>query len=475
MVLNLVRTLLSLIFPLITFPYASRVLGPEGIGRVNYSQSIIGYFAIIASFGIGTYAIREVSKVRDDKEALSKLSIEILLVNLITTFFAYILFFITIVVSTKLFEYRSLLYICSLTMFFTTIGMEWLYISTEDYLYITVRSILVKIISLVLLFIIVRTSQDYLNYAILLVFANVGANVWNLLYSRKYIKWNGRYHLRVFRHFKYVCVFFITALTATLHTVLDQSMLGYFMGDREVGIYVTAVKISDLVIAVICAMTAILFPRLSYLVKNGNKGEWKGLFEKTLDFLMMVSIPCVVALTLLGKPTIYLLAGNQFSETVPVLSILNFMIIIVVFTNIIGNQLFMATNKEKWTLLSVTAGVLLNIVLNYLLIPKYAAMGAAVASVLAEGLVLGVQLYLLTRLLTMPSILRKMFIYIVDSLIMAVVIYFISHNVSVNYFLQLIVSAISGLLIYGCLLLVQKNSIAIQIIRLFSQRFHRSR
>ena len=178
---------MGFLFPLITFPYSSRVIGPVGIGKVNFAASIISYFSIIASLGISTYAIREAAKVRDDKTALSKFSKEIFTINAITTLIAYALFFTALFCIPKFNEYRILLCISSSTILFTTIGMDWLYNALEEYAYITIRSIAFQIASIVLLYAFVHTPEDYIIYGGITVFASVGSNILNFIHSRKYI------------------------------------------------------------------------------------------------------------------------------------------------------------------------------------------------------------------------------------------------------------------------------------------------
>lgn len=465
MMLNLIRTLLGVLYPLITFPYVSRVLGPEGVGKVNFSQSIIGYFALISSFGIGTYAIREVSKVRDDAKMISVLSVEILIINLLTTLAAYLAFFVILELVPSLHPYRVLLYICSLTMLLTTLGMEWLYIAEEDYTYITIRAIIIQVLSLTLLFVLVRTKNDYINYAILLVIASAGSNIWNLIHSSKYISLPRIEELHIFRHFKFLLVFFITAATATLHTLIDQSMLGFMLGDYEVGIYVTGVKISNVIISIICSVSTILFPRLSYLAKNGSGEEWKPFLDKTILFLIMITLPVVSGLIILREPIVLLLTGTKYIDSIPVLVIMAFTVPLVCFTHLFGNLLFMAQNKERWTLYSVIVGTCANIILNYLFIPKFGAEGAAVASVASESFILTVQIILLKRITSINTYGKQVLRYAFYASIMGVSMCIIN-LVEVSMILRVLLSALVGMIVYAALLWREKNLLFLELLQI---------
>ena len=208
MALNLIKTFMSLLFPLITFPYASRILMPEGIGKVVFAQSIITYFAMFASLGIGAYGVREAAKIRDNKLLLSRFSKEIFTINIIATFFAYLIFAICLFAIPNIFVYRKLLCICSASILFSTLGMDWLYNALEDYQYITIRSIAFQLISLIFLFVVVHKENDYLWYAAISVGANVGSNICNFIHSRKFISFRHIHHLQLKKHLKAVFILF---------------------------------------------------------------------------------------------------------------------------------------------------------------------------------------------------------------------------------------------------------------------------
>ena len=467
MLLNFVKTFLGLVFPLITFPYVTRVLGPEGVGRVNYSQSIIGYFAILSSFGIGTYAIREVAKVRDNRYLASKLSLELLSINLITTLIAYFVFFL--VIEIPVFEdYRSLLYLFSVSLVLTTLGMDWLYVANEDYIYITIRTVALQVVSLFLLFVLVKSKDDVFNYALLIVLTQSGANIFNFYHSRKYIDFSTIKKIQVVKHLRPICFFFITALTVTLNTLIDQSMLGFIKGDYDVGLYAASIKISHIVITVMCSVIGILFPRLSYMIGN-NDSAWIQLLDKTIDLLLLLSIPCTIGLTVLREPAISVLAGSQFNKATSILAIMNIMIVLLSLSHLFGNLVFMALGKEKWTFQVTAYGVVINIVLNYFLIPIWGAEGAAIATVSTGVFVLMFQFVLVKSFLNVWMIIRRVLVYGINAFIMGFVI-FIGMSYVHNSFLQLSFLIPLGMIIYSVLLLVERNKLAVEVVQLFKEK-----
>lgn len=184
--LNGFRTILNLLFPLITFPYVSRILSVNDIGKYNFSNSIVTYFLLIAALGIDKYAIREGTKYRDNRKRFSKFASDLFSLNVISTLFSYLLLAVFLVLSVKAYDYHTCILILSIQIFFTTLGTEWIYSIYEEYTYITVRSIIFKLISIALLFIFVRREGDYLAYTIITVIASVGANILNFVNARKF-------------------------------------------------------------------------------------------------------------------------------------------------------------------------------------------------------------------------------------------------------------------------------------------------
>lgn len=201
------KTFAGLVFPLITFPYVSRILQPGGLGKIQFAQSTVDYFVLFAGLGINTYGIRECTKVRNDRAALSLLAGELFTLNLLSVVATYILFIATLILTPKFKDYQILLFIFSSTILFTATGMEWLYSALEENRYITVRSIVFRLASLIFLFTLIRTKDDYIPYAAVTVFISVGPNIFNIAYSRNFIDLRLRPPGALLRHFKPIFVF----------------------------------------------------------------------------------------------------------------------------------------------------------------------------------------------------------------------------------------------------------------------------
>ena len=226
-IMNALLTMSSFIFPLITFPYVSRILSPEGTGKVSFATSVIAYFALFAQLGIPTYGIRACAKVRDDKIELSRTVQEIFIINVGMTAITYIAFGIALGCVPRLQAERLLFLIMSTTLLFNTIGMDWLYRGLEKYTYITLRSILFKFIALLAMFALIHQKSDYVIYGGISIFASSASNIFNFFHANKYISLKPVESYNFRRHLKAVVVFFAMSCATTIYTNLDTVMLGF--------------------------------------------------------------------------------------------------------------------------------------------------------------------------------------------------------------------------------------------------------
>lgn len=381
-IFTFMRTMMSVIFPLITFPYSSRVLGPENLGKVDYAQANLTYCTLIASFGIGSYAVREGARIRNDRKKIEQFSAEMLAINLVTLAVSYIVFFATLAIP-KLGGYRALMLIFSTTIILSAAGVEWLYNIYEDYIYITVRAFIFQLISVVLLFACVRDEQDYIKYAVVLVISSAGSNIMNLFRARKYIRLRLSFSKKLLEHVKPMCYIFAINLASSIYLVMDRSMLGYLTTDWEVGQYAVAIKITSVVSGLMVSVRTIMTPRVAYLM-NADKEEAEKLNYITAKILLMLSVPSAVGMGLLSRRVLLLFAGEQYLAATPVLRILLTQMVFSCLNGFLVNQLFMTQRKEKWGSTAVIWGAVTNLVMNSIAIPRCGMYGAALSTVASE-------------------------------------------------------------------------------------------
>ena len=283
-IMNVILTGSNILFPLLTYPYASRILKPYGMGMVSFANAIITYFTMFAQLGIPTYGIRVCAKVRDDREKLSRTVQEVLIINMITCFLSYAAFFAAIFFTPRLRQEKTLFLVMGILIFFNTLGVEWLYKGLEQYTYITVRSIIFKFVAFVCIFVFIHNSDDYVAYGFFTVLALVGSNAMNFINLHKMISVRpvGGYHFR--QHLKPIFVFFGMSVATTIYTNMDSVMLGFIKGADENGCYDAAVKIKNILVSVVTSLGTVLLPRVSYHWEKGPRKEFWKLAKKAAAF-----------------------------------------------------------------------------------------------------------------------------------------------------------------------------------------------
>lgn len=388
MVMNSILTMSSIIFPLITFPYISRILLPTGTGKVNFVYSVVNYFSMFAQLGIPTYGIRACAKVRDDRLELSRIVHELLFINLFTCLITYIVFLISIFSIDRLHVDFGLFLIMGISILLNAIGVEWLYKALEQYKYITFRSVAFKLIALISMFLFVHNQGDYLIYGFITIFAASASNILNFINLRKviYLKKIGRYDLK--RHLRLVLVFFAMSIATTIYTNLDNVMLGFMKDDEQVGFYSAAVKIKNLLISLVTSASAVLLPRTSYYIDKGMKKEFNQLIRKTMHFVLLLSFPLCIYFSIFAKESIVFLSGDAFQGSINPMIIIMPTLVFCGTTNVIGIQLMVPLGLEKNVLYSEIAGAVTDLFLNLMFIPKLGASGAALGTLVAEIVVL---------------------------------------------------------------------------------------
>ena len=284
---NLLNTGTQLLFPLITFPYASRIMQADGIGQVNFFSSIVSYISLFTCLGIPMYALREIARVRDNVVEMNKTAVEVLILHALLTLGGYIVVAIICITVTKVQSNIPLFLILSSTIFFTAIGCEWFYQGMEDFEYITIRGLIVKLISIVLLFLLVRTKDDLLWYGAYTVFGVLGGNIFNFFRLRKYIhKQNVRIReLHPFRHLKPALHVFVFNVITSIYLQLNTIFLGFMKNPTAVGYFTAGTKIVYVALGVSSAFGSVMLPHLSNLLAEKKIEKFKTMAQKAFSFI----------------------------------------------------------------------------------------------------------------------------------------------------------------------------------------------
>lgn len=460
---NLIKTLNSILFPVITFAYSARILGVDGVGQVNFAKSVVTYFTMIAMLGMNYYGTREAAKLRNDRGTLSQFCAEMLIINGCTTILAYVLLAASIFLIPTLDGYRDLLLIFSGSIALQGLGMEWLYQAMEEYRYIAIRSVLFQIGSLVALFIFVRDTGDVIPYAIITLVASSGSYILNFYNARKYIHPHRNANYVIKKHLKPLLWLFAMAVSIELYTVMDTTMLGFIKGDTVVGLYTAAIKVERMVNTVITSIGVVLIPRLSFYIAQGEQKKTAILVSKAYNFVLMLSIPAAVGLFMLSDSIIRLFSGDEFISAALTMKLMTPIVILIPFSAMTNQQTFVPMGKEKLILLSTSVGAGTNFILNSFLIPHYAENGAAIATVAAEMMVAIICLTNVSRFFDMKQVLRLVWHYCFASALIPVCISR-TKLMNVSYIVQLLLAVPLSATVYFLILLLLKNKYAIEAV-----------
>ena len=472
-ILNYINTISGLIFPIITFPYAARVLLPEGIGVVNFQNSIIGYIVLLTSLGIPLYGVREIAKCRNDLELRDRTTVEITLLSIVLCLLGYIAVWLLGEFVPRISEELTLFYILSLTIIFTAIGVPWFYQGVEDFLFIIVRGLIIRTLCALCLFIFVKDKSDLLIYGLIIVGSTVGNNLVNFVHLRKYvqlsrIQWK---QLNITKHIKPAFRIFLLTVVISIYVRLNIIMLGFMVDDRTVGLYTAGMKLTYLIRVVVTSLGAVMLPRCSHLIGEKKFKEFNAVIAKSYHLMMFSAIPLTLGIILLARPITLCFCGEDFIDTIPVVIYTAPTIIFISVTNIIGIQILYPYGKENLVIVSTLIAAVLNVVLNILLIPPFAAIGAALSTLLSEFFVLVVQVKLGKDYIPFKFIDKQIIIYLFAAFLMtlSVLLCFVIDNI----WAQLFVATALGSIVYFAVLYMKKDAVLQDVIGMLLVRLHK--
>lgn len=383
--LNIIRILSSTLVGVFTMPYINNVLGPASLGKVEYVNSIISYFILFSALGIPMYGIRQVARSRNDANELSKNLIELLVILLFTSIISYAVLF-SIILNLEIFSsYVDLIILMSSMILLNNLGAEWFFQGIEDQAYITIRYLIVRIITVILLFLLVKNADDFYLYGFIVVMNFCGSNFLNFYNLRKYIKVE---HLKIEnlnlkRHIKPAFTIFLASISVSLYLQIDTFFLGILAGDKYVGYYSVSSKLIRYVIGFITSLGAVMLPRITSTL-NSDRESYENYMVKSLKFLIILSMPFVGYFYLFANEIVFYMAGNSYNASVLTMQILSPTCFLVGIAYFLGFLVLYPLNKEKLYTYSIMISAVLSIVLNYFLIKKFQHNGAAITQLFSE-------------------------------------------------------------------------------------------
>lgn len=463
MILNGIKGLMGIVFPLISFPYVSKILGVENLGKYNFASSIVSYVALVAALGFATYAIREGARIRDNREQFSEFASQIYTMNLCATVIAYLGLAIVVLLIPKFNDYRALITILAISVVFQTYGCEWIYSVYEEYIYITVRSILLQLLSLIMLFVLVKTPQDLNVYAALSVGAGVISNLLNRIVARKYaqIRIKGRVDWKL--HLKPIIVLFAMNAAVTLYVSSDITILGILCGNYTVGIYSVSVKVYNIVKTMLSAVVVVAIPRLASLLGKEQKDAFDETASDIYATLITVVLPAVTGIILLSREIVLIISDEIYLDAVPSLIILSATLLMCLCAGFWGHGILIPVKKEGVVLKATIASAVVNVVLNLILIPFWGEVAAAITTFISELLAFIMCAWAARNDVELHGIGPTVIKSIIGC--MAIVVFVLLLGMlQLNMVVHVLVSVVGSVIIYMIAELLMKNS-ALQSLR----------
>ena len=464
-ILNLINTGTQMLFPLITFPYVCRVIEADGIGQINFFQSIISYISLFTCLGIPMYAIREIARDRSDVVQMNRTAMEILLLHSMLTLVGYAIVAILCLTVPQIQVNIPLFLILSLTIFFTAIGCEWFYQGIEDFKYITIRGLIIKTVSVVLLFIFVKSKTDLLYYGCYTVFGVLGGNIFNFFRLRKYIHRENIIfsELHIKRHIKPVLKVFSFSVVTSIYLQLNTVLLGFLKNALAVGYFAAATKVMQMLLTMSACLGSVMMPRASHLIAENKEDEFNRLIQKSYDFTLAIALPMTIGLIFCAPSLITALCGVKFEHSILPSQIIAPIILMVAISNVFGIQVLFPKGKINIVTLCCGIGAVADLILNLCLIPFFSYIGTSIAYLGAE-VATTVSMYFIGRKYIPIIYFKKSHLtYALGCIVMAFVLYGIS-LLQLPTLTILLLQGCCGVLAYFIILCIYKDEMLVQIL-----------
>lgn len=464
-IVNLIRTLVLTILSFISFPYVCRALGANMMGTYTWANTFVYYFLIIARSGIPNVAIRECAKVQDDKDKLSKKVQEFFIIQAILTILSFILMCTMIFTIKELESIKELIFILSINFVIGVFSFEWVFIALEKHYFISFRSIITLALSAILIMSLVKSPSDIFLYAILAILTTILTVIINCFALKKYVtfKYVGKYDFK--QYFKPISIIFIISLILTLYNSTDTFILGFLDPDKaSVASYSVGIKSIEIIITLITSLDSVFIPRATKYYKLENKYFFHNLTRYGFNICLFIAIPAVVTMAALSNQITTLISSGAegYTDANLTLIILVSMSLTFSLADMIYEQVLLPMKKEKYYLFTLAMGTILNIggsISLGLLFEDKPAVGVAIATMLADVVVLGNLIFLAKDYAVKALFNKNSLKLIIAGLLVAVSSFVLTRFLKINDDIwQIIVVVLVGAVIYiGSLALMKEN------------------
>ncbi len=393
---NIILTLSQYIIGFITFPYISRVLGVSNIGIVSFVDNTINYFILFSTLGVATIGVREIAKHQNNKEKMNVVFSSLITIYIIYTLIVVIGYLLAITFIDKLRIHQELFYIGTAKLIFSVFLIEWFYRGIENFKYITTRTIIIKILYVLSLFIFVRNSEDYRLYFILTVSTVVINALINIIYSKNFVKLSLK-GITLKPYFKQSFYLGSYSLLTSMYTTFNVMYLGLVSDSVQVGYYWVALTLYRILLGFFSAFTSAMMPRMSSLFFLGEKEKFEKMITKSLNFLFTLSFPLIFGLILLAPQIIRVLSGSGYEGAIIPMQIITPLILVVGVAQVLAIQVILPMQKDKIILFASLIGAIAGIIFNILLVKRFGALGTAFVLLFSESTVTIFYIYVIRK------------------------------------------------------------------------------
>ena len=470
--------ILKIIIPIITIPYVYRIFSPEIMGKIEFSLSITSYFFIFVGFGVGKYGLREISKVRDNLDERNKIFSELFIIVFFSVFFSFLFYMIYIYIYfNDDILMKKMLLICSLQILSYFSFVEWVNEALENYRFISLKGVFVKIFNLVAILVFIKKAEDYNNYLFIIgffIFLNNIISYIYIIHIHKYAKITFK-NLKIKRHlfslFTIVCI----SNVSIFYTQLDKIMLGFYSHDiKEVAYYGMSQRIMSILIVVVTSLVSVSMPRLSYYLGNNSKENYKSLLESLFPYIYMLLFPIIIGIIAMSEEITFILAGKEYIAAKLTLIIFSIRLLVITTENIISNQILFLHRKEKIIVTLLLVFGIFNFILKVILIyfKVYTSETAIISTLIVEVFLVIVEYYYTKKYL---KINLKIFnvnylIYLLSSLpFFAIKVLLPKGNF--NTYVYFLIIMVSSIFIYLISLIILKDKYILKVLFKLKEKF----
>lgn len=416
---NMIYQVLILVLPLVTTPYLSRVLGAEGIGIYGYTYSIVTYFILFGSLGVAMYGQREIAYAQENIEARKKVFIEIIIFRFATIFISSIAYFFLFIRGA---EYQIYYQILLIELIAAAFDISWFFQGMEEFKRTVTRNVLVRICSVSLVFILVKTKEDLAKFTLIYSLADLIGNLSLWIYVPKYIKGAKVKNINVFRHLPQITLLFIPQVANQIYKILDTTMIGSLVENKaETGYYEQGQKVIRLLLTIVTSLGVVMVPRMASTYASGDNEKIKNYMKMSFKFVFFLAFPIMFGIISISKAFVPVFFGTGYDKVVILINIISPILILMGMGNVLGTQYLLPTKRQKEYTISVAIGLGVNFVLNYFLIKQYASIGASIATVVSELIIVIIQFQYIKKDISFKNLLEMAWKYFVSGFVMLIV------------------------------------------------------